>query len=175
MKRHQWAEAQAEAPPETPSEPQAAQASNGTAANSSTSESDGAGQPPEVTALVAGLSAGAAQVVSRYSYPKIPGDSPISAVDVAGPASYTVVTVGTPPTGGQTVPASTFGLQALDFVWAQGSNNGQYDVTVFPLPFTLGDSFPSVMLMWSVAATGAQVTAATNLGAIAVRLFAIGR
>lgn len=117
----------------------------------------------------------AATVMSRFSYPKVPGDSLWSITDITGPASYTQVTTGTPPTGGQLVTAADFGLQSIDWVGVMASDNGQYSVAAIPAPFNLGNPLASVALQWSVAATGAQVAAAVNLSARTVRLLAIGR
>lgn len=116
-----------------------------------------------------------ATVMSRFSYPKVPGDSLWSIVDMTGPASYTQVTTGTPATGGQAVTAADFGMQSLDWIGAIGSDNGQYAVTVIPAPFNVGAPFNSALLQWSLAATGAQAAAAANLSARTVRLLAIGR
>jgi hypothetical protein len=99
----------------------------------------------------------------------------VSILDVPGPASYTAVVTGSPPTGGQLITAADCGLQSLDWVQSQGSDDGQYDIMVVPAPFSLGNPMPAVRLMWVVAATGAQVTAAVNLSARTVRLYVTGR
>lgn len=119
-----------------------------------------------------------ATVMSRFSYPKVPGDSLWSITDMTGPASYVGISIGlggNPVTGGQLVTAADFGLQSLDFVSAMGSNSGQYSVTVFPAPFNPGNEMHSVRLQWNVASTGAQVGSAVNLSLATVRLFAVGR
>ena len=116
----------------------------------------------------------ATALMSRFSYPKVPGDGFWSIVDVTGPASYTQI-AGTPPTGGQEVTAADFGLQSLDWVGAMGSDNGQYSVIVMPIPFASGAPLGSVLLLWSLATSGAQAAAGANLSARTVRLLAIGR
>jgi hypothetical protein len=116
-----------------------------------------------------------ATVMSRFSYPKVPGDGLWSIVDVTGLASYAVIVIGTPPTGGQLVTPADCGLQSIDWIQSMGSDNGQYDVTCYPAPFTLGNPFAGVRLQWLTAATGAEAIAATNLSARSVRLLVIGR
>lgn len=114
-------------------------------------------------------------VMSRFGYPKVPGDAPWSVVDVEGPASYAQIVTGAIATGGQLLTAGDFGLQSFDWVGAMGSDNGQYSVVAFPAPFNAGAPMASVRLQWNIAATGAQAAAAANLSARTVRLLAIGR
>jgi hypothetical protein len=113
--------------------------------------------------------------MSRFSYPKVPGDGFQSVTDMTGPASYAVIVSGTPPSGGQTMRASDFGLASLDWVKSMGSDNGQYVVICIPLGFSAGNPFTSFLLQWVTSATGAEVVAATNLSARTVRLFGFGR
>lgn len=108
-------------------------------------------------------------------YPAIPGDRPWSTIDVTGPVSYTVISAATPPTGGQTINASQFSLQTIEFIWATGSDNGQYAVNVFLGKFTAGKGASTAKVQWLTAATGAEVAGTTDLSARSVRLFAIGR
>lgn len=108
-------------------------------------------------------------------YPAPPGNKPVSMADIVGPASYTVITTGATPTGGQTVLASAFGLKMLEYVWASmGSDDGQYIGRCYLNPFYDGMPSPSVLLQWVIAATGAEVTAAVDLSGRKIRLFAIG-
>lgn len=132
-------------------------------------------------------------ILLRFNYPKVPGDERVSVLDVTGPASYVEVIPGTPgppvtaPTGGQTIRASDFGLQEMDFVSAMGSSDGNYAVSVIPLiPLNPGGSlsayrlpdgaFETCLLKWSTT-VGPQeeVAAATDLSGSSVRLFAWGR
>jgi|SRR5215471_13002155 len=130
----------------------------------------------------------ATALLTRFSYPKVPGDQPESILDVTGPASYTPVTPGTPgppitpATGGQRITAADFGLQSLEFVVSLGSTDGQYSVIVVPettepppnppLPTQLPDgTFSAVLLAW-MQLGGAQ--ASGDLSQSAVRLFARG-
>jgi hypothetical protein len=112
--------------------------------------------------------------MSRFSYPKVPGDGLWSMIDVPGPVLYAPLVVGTPPTGGQVLNAADCGLQSIDWIQSMGSNNGQYDVTCVPAAFSLGNPMAQVLLMWAVAATGTQA-GAINLSAFTVRLLVIGR
>lgn len=106
-------------------------------------------------------------------YPNAIGNRRIAVIDHPGPASYTQVSVATPPTGGDSVQAVEFGLKSLDAVLVMGSDNGQYDGTAFPVSGQLQPS-TSVILEWVVAHTGAEVSAATNLSARTMRLVGIG-
>jgi hypothetical protein len=83
--------------------------------------------------------------------------------------------VGTPPTGGQLVTATDFGLQSLDFVQCMGSDNGQYDIACFPVPFSPGNPMTQVRVQWILSATGAEAAGAANLSARTIRLWAMGR
>ena len=67
------------------------------------------------------MATSAAQLLSRFSYPKQPGDQPWSIIEVRGPQSYAQVTG--MPGGGQQVTAADFGLQSLDFVIPMGTIN----------------------------------------------------
>jgi len=110
------------------------------------------------------------------SYPAVPGNKRVSVLDVAGPASYTQVTIsaGVAPTGGQAVSASAFGLSGLEYVHSMRSDDGIYQVLVYMAPFQKNNPSPGVILAWFVASTGVQVTALTNLSARTVRLAAQG-
>lgn len=131
----------------------------------------------------------ATALLTRYGYPKVPGDQPESVIDVKGPASYTPLTPGTPgppvtpPTGGQRITAQDFGLQSLDFVIGIGSTDGLYSVIVIPelvepmpnppLPTQLPDgTFSALLLAWMQVAGG---QASGDLSTSTVRLFARGR
>ena len=97
----------------------------------------------------------------------------MSVIDHPGPASYAQVVTGSPPTGGDTVSASEFGLKWLDAVYGCSlSDDGQYEVELSPSG-TLNEP-SSFIAEWIIAATGAQVSALTNLSARKIRLIAIG-
>lgn len=114
------------------------------------------------------------QLLTRFSYPKVPGDQPWSIIDVRGPANYALLLTGTPPTGGQLVTAAAFGLQSIDFAMAMDSQNGAWNVHLVPDGFAVGGSFTGVRIAWSSLNAGTQAPAATDLSAAIVRLMAIG-
>jgi|SRR6516165_8354423 len=117
-----------------------------------------------------------AVVMSRFSYPKVPGDGPWSVVDVTGPTSYPFF-VGAPggASGGQEISAADCGLQEIDFAISMGSNDGLYFAEVYPDHFSPGNPMRGVCLAWIVSSTGAQATGGTNLSGSTIRLLVIGR
>lgn len=108
-------------------------------------------------------------------YPQSMGDHVVSIVDHKGPASYTQITPGSPPTGGDQITAAEFGLKYIDMLWGGAlSDDGTYEVEGSPGIASAAE--PSKwFLMWITANTGAQVAGATNLSARSIRLCAIGR
>lgn len=122
--------------------------------------------------------AGITQVLTQESFPCPPGNCPWSVIDIAGPSSYTAITPGSPPTGGQAISCSTLGLPA-SVIWAStsmGSDDGTYKAIPMLSPFNAGaGSRTGIILQWIVAATGAEVAGATNLSSRTVRILAIGR
>jgi len=105
------------------------------------------------------------------------GDRPYAILDHAGPASYTQVTTGTPPTGGDPVTPATFGLTCpLEGIFMVGaSTNGQYGVVAIQTTaYSKGAGNATWTLLWYTLATGAQAAATTNLSAQQVRLIAFG-
>lgn len=91
-----------------------------------------------------------------------------------GPASYTAITPGSPPTGGDTLSAAEFGLKFFDSVEVQGlDDTGTY--TAYPVWATdITDQPTSVLLQWVTSAGGAEVGGGTNLGAKSLRIRATG-
>ena len=110
-------------------------------------------------------------------YPAPPGNKRWVICDIDGPTSYTAITTGTPPTGGQVVRAGDIGLQNIEWAQVSGSDNGQYDGTCYVAagignpPKAGGTQFN---LQWLVAATGAEAAGAANLSARSLRIVAIG-
>lgn len=133
------------------------------------------------------MATSATVLLNRFSYPKVPGDQPWSQIDVTGPAAYVQMvpssTPGVPPTGGQEIHAQDFGLQALEFVVAMGSQDGGYWGIIVPLggsiathkELTPGDDFDSVLLVWMDPTTGLQATAGDDLSTSTMRLLGVGR
>jgi hypothetical protein len=89
---------------------------------------------------------------------------------ITGPTSYTHVTTGSPPSNGQTVTAQQLGLKAIDgVIMLAADTTGVNGVEYIPLTPTSG------ILLWFVCHTGAEVSDATNLSAISVKILALGR
>jgi hypothetical protein len=111
-------------------------------------------------------------------YPAPPGAKPWSSHNITGPASYTQVVTGAPlgaSSGGQQVTASAFGLQYFEGVWTDsGSDDGQYYANIFLSPRGPGALPVTCIIQWIVAATGAEVAAATNLSGRTMRFRAAG-
>jgi hypothetical protein len=109
------------------------------------------------------------------TYPSSPGNKRWSIHGITGPASYTAVTPGSPPTGGQSVPATAFGLMNIGSACCTaGSDDGTYYANVFLSPFPKGgNGAPNIIVQWITAATGAEVAGATNLSARTLRILAI--
>lgn len=102
------------------------------------------------------------------------GDRMCSVIEVTGPTSYTTVTAGTPPagpTGGQSVPASTFGLKFIEEVIGGLDESGTYNVLATPGP---NKDATSVTLMWITAHTGAEL-ASGDIHTYTARIMAFGR
>lgn len=90
-----------------------------------------------------------------------------------GPASYSQISTGSPPTGGQSIPATAFGLKFLDGIVLLGlDNTGAYGVEATVIN---PGKATSALLLWFVAHTGAEVSGATNLSGSSVTLMGIGR
>lgn len=106
-------------------------------------------------------------------YPAVPGNKPMAVSTVAGPASYTQVTTGTTPTGGQTIQAKDLGLVSIQTMQVSGSDNGQYGCHVI-YPGNPQRGVSSVILEWFTLATGAQVAGAVDLSGRTVRITALG-
>lgn len=104
-------------------------------------------------------------------YPQSNGAKRESVVPISGSASYVAVVTGTPPTGGQSVPASAFGLKFFDHIAGGLSDDGQYIVTA-TLKGSPGKA-TSAILLWAVAHTGAEA-ANGDYSARSVALRAIG-
>lgn len=101
-------------------------------------------------------------------YPiSIGGNKQFGVYDHTGPASY--------QTGGETVPASDFGMATVDSVTtpqAQGYTlSGNYIVVVL---YALALDNQSVILAWYYASSGQQVAQGTNLAGEHIRLEAKG-
>lgn len=107
-------------------------------------------------------------------FPQPFGNRMVSIVDHKGPSSYASIVTGTPPTGGDVLTAAECGLKSISHVLNGLSDDGQYEVIGTPTVGAAGE-VTQFRLIWTVANTGAQVSAATNLSARTARFFVIGR
>lgn len=100
------------------------------------------------------------------------GNRRLAVATVSGPSSYTAVTPGTPPTGGQALSASQFGMKYLESVsvgfGAGGTHTGYWSPTS-----TTANGVTAGILIWTVANGGAE--ASGDLSAAVLRVTAIGR
>ena len=107
---------------------------------------------------------------NHADFPMSLGPRVIGLSDHKGPSSYTVISIATPPTGGDAVVPQEFGLKTISaLIPASGSDDGTYGVRALKVSDT------SWILQWYTLATGAEVSGSTNLSAKTVTLFAIGR
>lgn len=114
----------------------------------------------------------ARQLISG-DYPVVIGNRKLSIINHTGPSSYTAISDATPPTGGDLVNASEFGLKYLEAVVVLGSDNGQYDGVAFNTNLNTQPG-TSVALQWNTSHTGAEVSGTTNLSARNLLLLGIG-
>jgi len=106
-------------------------------------------------------------------YPAPPGNKNQVVATVAGPASYSQISIASPPTGGQTIKAVDYGLVDFDFVEPSASDTGSDGVRVI-YPNNPQAPVTSVILQWFIIATGAERAGAANLSAKTVRLRMVG-
>ena len=104
-------------------------------------------------------------------FPQNWGSKTVAVLRHTGPASYTAVTGGSPPTGGDSIPASAFGLSRIEAIFGGMDDTGTYDVVA---SLAGKQEAASAILMWRTAAGAAEVGGGTNLSAKSVFLIAIG-
>ena len=103
-----------------------------------------------------------------------PGDEPYARVKWAGPSSYTVLTVGSPPSGGDTISATQFGVSMITLVLGQSSYDGRWLV----VPVRISDAKWTLKWISLVTATvggqsqtaNAEAAAGTDLSSTYVKL-----
>src|SRR5262245_23456034 len=110
-------------------------------------------------------------------YPTSIGSSVLSIRGVAGPSSYTQLSLDSPPnpnpTWGQQIQAVQFGMKFFDYVQGSLSDSGVYFVRCIPdapsgnpsAPATqipLGAQKTTYTVVWYFEASGAEVAAGTN-------------
>lgn len=106
-------------------------------------------------------------------FPQSFGSKRVNIALLVGPASYTVITTGSPPTGAQALAATNFGMKFIDFAIGGVSDDGQYEVVLTPAT-NIATGQAAWIAIWKVAHTGAEVTGTTNLSARTVRVLLIG-
>lgn len=124
-------------------------------------------------------------------YPTSFGSSRASIFPVAGPASYTQITRGTPPataTGGQVITAVMAGLKFFDKVIGGITDSGNYLVQAIPINQSgqtpVAQPSTTYRLKWTALVTASlggqsqtintDATTATDLSGERVMLFALG-
>ena len=103
-----------------------------------------------------------------------PGDEPYARVKWVGPSSYTVLTVGSPPSGGDTISATQFGVNMIALVLGQASYDGRWMV----IPVRISDAKWTLKWISLVTATvggqsqtaNAEAVAGTDLSSTYVKL-----
>jgi hypothetical protein len=88
-----------------------------------------------------------------------------------GPASYTQVTPGASPTGGDVITAQECGLKFIQAIHASGDDSGSY----LPVPLAIIGDAASGILGWWITSGMTQVAGAVNLSARSTRLVVWGR
>lgn len=104
-------------------------------------------------------------------YPQSNGGKIESVVPISGSATYVQVTTGSPPTNGQTIKASQFGMKFFDHVEGGLTDDGQY-LVVATLQGSPGKQ-QTARLIWIIAHTGAEA-ANGDYSARSVAIRAIG-
>ena len=103
-----------------------------------------------------------------------PGDEPYARVRWTGPKSYTQVTAGAPPTGGDQVNASQCGVNMIVLVLGDSSYTGRFQI----VPIRVSDKIWALKWISMVTATvggqsqvaGTEAIAATDLTGESVKL-----
>ena len=112
--------------------------------------------------------------INAADFPQSFGSKRAQIAFLTGPASYTQVTTGSPPTGGQKLLATDFGLKYIAQAFGGVSDDGQYEVVLTPAQAASSPDPASWIAIWKVAHTGAEASGATNLASRTVRIFLIG-
>jgi hypothetical protein len=103
-----------------------------------------------------------------------PGDEPYTRVRWTGPKSYTQVTAGAPPSGGDQIKASQVGVNMIVLVLGDSSYTGRFSI----IPIRLSDSTWILKWVSQVTATvggqsqtvNTEAAAATDLSGESVKL-----
>lgn len=103
-------------------------------------------------------------------FPNSCGGKRESVITKTGPASYTTITTGAPPTGGQDVAAGDFGMKYIEFLEASACDNGLHVIRCIPV--TSSAKVTTWKLQWCLAISGQETSG--DLSAYTIRLRAIG-
>lgn len=105
------------------------------------------------------------------SGPKQVGDILVVYADHTGPSSYTQVSPGATPTGGDSVTAQELGLKFIEGIVSSGDDTGSY----LPVPLALVNPSTSAIIRWQLQNSNSEAGSAVNLSARHARLIAWGR
>lgn len=105
-------------------------------------------------------------------YPIAIGNRRLSTITLTGPSSYTAVTPGSPPTGGQALLATQFGMKFIESVSVGLDSTGAY-TALWTATSGTTNAVTAGILIWTVAAGGAE--ASGDLSGKTLRVTAIGR
>lgn len=108
-------------------------------------------------------------------FPMGVGNRMMSILDHKGPASYSQLAIGTPPTGGDVLTAAECGLKFITAISAQIDSTGTWAVDTSMTIGGAADGVTQVRLAWIVLSTGLQAAGAANLSTGTVRLVVWGR
>jgi hypothetical protein len=92
-----------------------------------------------------------------------PGDEPYCRVRWTGPSSYTQVTAGAPPTGGDQIKASQFGVNMIVLVLGASSYTGRFSI----IPIQVSDFVWALKWISQVTATVGGQSQTVNTEAVA--------
>jgi hypothetical protein len=110
-------------------------------------------------------------------YPAPLGPHMASIIRHSGPSSYTVLTAGASPSGGDAITPQMFGFKWIEWIGVAMDETGAY--YAIPTPIGSGPTQTFRLRWFTIAggppATVAEVTAGVNLSAINVHLLAIGQ
>jgi hypothetical protein len=113
-------------------------------------------------------------------YPQPLGIKKEEVFDHAGPTSYTQVTAGATPTGGDVINATDLGFGGFDRVEGGTDATAQWSVIAIPVNGGSGNALKSYILKWTALVTatlggqaqtaGSEAAATTNLTTFFVRM-----
>jgi|ERR1041384_678156 hypothetical protein len=103
------------------------------------------------------------------------GNRRLSVITLTGMNPYVFVTSGSPPTGGQALLASQFGLKYLDSVFCDLDNTGVYTAIWTPTSSTPNGVIAGILMWFTANAGGGGEPGSVDLSAKTIRVTAIGR